>query len=94
MMSNSFTTREQRYHVGVDVGGTTVSTLLLDGAWAPVAELTVATDVSSPDNTLRGIAAAVDQTLAAGHVAPHRSPPPALACRAKSTPPTASLDWR
>jgi glucokinase len=69
MMSNSFTTCEQRYHVGVDVGGTTVSVLLLDGGRAPVAELTVATDVSSPDNTLRGIAAAVDQTLAAGQVA-------------------------
>ena len=35
MMSNSFTTHEQRYHLGVDVGGTTVSTILLDGAGLP-----------------------------------------------------------
>jgi glucokinase len=69
MAPHSSTTTAHDVVVGVDVGGTTTATILLDDAWTPVAELTVATDVSSPDNTLRGIAAAIDQTLAAGGVA-------------------------
>lgn len=50
--------------VGVDVGGTTVSTVLLDELLRPHGELTVATDLSSPDATLLSIVAAIQQTLA------------------------------
>lgn len=49
--------------MGVDVGGTTVSTQLVDAALQPVHELTVATDTSSPDATLESIAAGIERTL-------------------------------
>lgn len=52
--------------VGVDVGGTTVSTVLLDESLQPHGELTFATDLSSPDATMLGIVAAIEQTLALG----------------------------
>ena len=60
--------RHSTWLVGVDVGGTTVSTLLVDGALRPVHEHTVATDLSSPDHTLAGIAAAIQATLDAAGV--------------------------
>jgi len=50
--------------VGVDVGGTTVSTVLLDENLQSHGELTVATDLTSPDATMLGIVAAIEQTLA------------------------------
>ena len=50
--------------VGVDVGGTTVSTVLLDEDLQSHGELTVATDLTSPDATMLGIVAAIEQTLA------------------------------
>ena len=52
--------------VGVDVGGTTVSTVLLDESLHPHGELTVDTDLSSADNTMLGIANAIEETLAFG----------------------------
>lgn len=52
--------------VGVDVGGTTVTTVLLDDSFHIYGELTVATDLSSPDATMLGIAAAIEATLALG----------------------------
>lgn len=52
--------------VGVDVGGTTVSTVLLDESFHAHGELTFATDLSSPDATMLGIVAAIEQTLALG----------------------------
>ncbi len=60
--------RHSTWLVGVDVGGTTVSTLLVDGGAAPCPGTTVATDLSSPDNTLAGIAAAIQATLDAAGV--------------------------
>lgn len=50
--------------VGVDVGGTTVSTVLLDEALESHGELTFATDLSSPDATMLGIVAAIEETVA------------------------------
>ncbi|MBK8046000.1 MAG: ROK family protein [Anaerolineales bacterium] len=54
--------------IGVDVGGTTVATLLTDAQLRPVQTLVLATDLSSPDATLDGIAAAIQQTLDAAGV--------------------------
>lgn len=51
------------YFAGVDVGGTTVTTQLVDAALHPVHELTVATDTSSPDATLHSIAAGIERTI-------------------------------
>lgn len=48
------------YFAGVDVGGTTVSTQLVDDRLQPVHELTVATDTSSPDATLESIACGIE----------------------------------
>lgn len=53
----------QRWFVGVDVGGTTVSTQLVDSYLQAVCDLTVATDVSSPDQTLASIAQGIRQTM-------------------------------
>ncbi|MFO7635291.1 MAG: ROK family protein [Caldilinea sp.] len=50
--------------VGVDVGGTTISTVLLDESLQAHGELTFATDLTSPDATMLGIVAAIEQTLA------------------------------
>lgn len=51
------------YLAGVDVGGTTVTTQLVDEQLQPVHETTVATDISSPDATLESIAHGIDLTL-------------------------------
>ncbi|HRW48530.1 MAG TPA: ROK family protein [Caldilinea sp.] len=56
----------QYWLVGVDVGGTTVSTVLLDESLHAHGELTVDTDLSSADNTMLGIAHAIEATLALG----------------------------
>lgn len=50
--------------VGVDVGGTTVSTVLLDETFQSHGELTFPTDLASPDATFLSIVAAIEQTLA------------------------------
>ncbi|HHY56610.1 MAG TPA: ROK family protein [Chloroflexi bacterium] len=50
--------------VGVDVGGTTVATVLLDEMFRAYGELSFPTDLSSPDATMLGIVAAIEQTLA------------------------------
>jgi len=54
--------------MGVDIGGTTIVTQLVDAGLRPVQELTVATDVSSPDRTLASIASAIERTLEAAGV--------------------------
>lgn len=51
------------YLAGVDVGGTTITTQLVDAALQPIHELTVATDTSSPDGTLQSIAGGIERTL-------------------------------
>jgi glucokinase len=51
------------YLAGVDVGGTTVTTQLVDEQLRPVHETTVATDTSSPDATLESIVHGIDLTL-------------------------------
>lgn len=58
------------YLVGVDVGGTTVTTQLVDGHLAAIHECTVATDVSSPDATLESIARGIGRTLDEAGVSP------------------------
>lgn len=57
-----------RWLIGVDIGGTTIATQLVDATLRPVQELTVATDVSSPDQTLASIAGAIARTLDAAGV--------------------------
>lgn len=52
--------------VGVDIGGTTVSTVLLDECLRPHGELTVPTDLSSPDATMWCVVSAIEQTVALG----------------------------
>jgi glucokinase len=54
---------QRRYLAGVDVGGTTVTTQLVDADLQPVHELTVATDTSSPDATLASIACGIERTI-------------------------------
>jgi glucokinase len=54
---------QRLYLAGVDVGGTTVTTQLVDADLQPVHELTVATDTSSPDATLASIAWGIERTL-------------------------------
>jgi glucokinase len=58
----------QSYLAGLDVGGTTVTTLLVDEQLQPVHETTVATDTSSPDATLESIAHGIDLTLRAAQI--------------------------
>lgn len=50
--------------IGVDVGGTTVATVLLDETFRAHGELTFPTDLTGPDATMLGIVAAIEQTLA------------------------------
>ncbi|WP_298981167.1 ROK family protein [Caldilinea sp.] len=57
--------------VGVDIGGTTVSTVLLDEGLRAHGELTVPTDLSSPDATMWCVAAAIEQTVALGDASRH-----------------------
>jgi glucokinase len=56
------------YYAGVDVGGTTVTTQLVDADLQPVHELTVATDTSSPDATLESIVHGITLTLQAAGI--------------------------
>ena len=51
------------YLAGVDVGGTTVTTQVVDEQLQPVHETTVATDTSSPDATLESIARGITLTV-------------------------------
>lgn len=53
----------RRWLIGVDIGGTTIVTQLVDVTLQPVYELTVATDVSSPDQTLQSIVKGIQRTL-------------------------------
>ncbi|MCB0210245.1 MAG: ROK family protein [Anaerolineae bacterium] len=57
-----------KWLVGVDVGGTKISTLLVDNDFNERGQLTVATDLTNPDYTLTGIISAVEKTLARGGV--------------------------
>lgn len=50
--------------VGVDVGGSKIAVLVADGGRRRVAVFQQATDVTTPEHTLDGIAAAVTQALA------------------------------
>lgn len=59
------TQRAAGWYLGVDVGGTTVATQLVDPERNAVCALTVATDVTSPDATLASIASGIQQTLEA-----------------------------
>ena len=63
------------YLVGVDVGGTTVTTQVVDAQLRPLHELTTATDTHSPDGTLESIAAGVAAALDQAHVG---GPPAAI----------------
>ncbi len=56
--------------LGVDIGGTKVATLVVDGAGAPVASLLVPTDRTSPEATLSGVLTAIEQTLAQANLRP------------------------
>jgi glucokinase len=55
---------------GVDAGGTKVAVLIADAQGAALSRATFATDLSSPENTVAGIAAAVRETLARGGASP------------------------
>lgn len=57
-----------QWFVGVDIGGTKVDTLLTDAHSQPLAALTFPTDLTSPDQTLSSIAAAIRTTVAAAAV--------------------------
>jgi glucokinase len=50
--------------VGVDVGGSKIAVLVADDARHPLARYQVATDVTTPQHTLDGTAAAIEQALA------------------------------
>ncbi|MCB0166347.1 MAG: ROK family protein [Anaerolineae bacterium] len=62
MTTSSQTT--EPWFIGVDVGGTKISTLLVDKDFNEHTQLTVATDLTNPDYTLTGIIAAIEKTLA------------------------------
>lgn len=49
--------------VGVDVGGTTITALVVDAAWQPRAQFTCPTDKRTPHSTLESIQTAVHQAL-------------------------------
>jgi glucokinase len=57
------------YLAGVDVGGTTVTTQLVDEHLQPVLETTVATDTSSPDATLESIVYGIEMTIREAQIA-------------------------
>lgn len=63
-MSSISLTPNQQWLVGVDLGGTTVTTLVVDRQFVPYSQLTVPTDLTSPEETLAGIHHAIEQTLA------------------------------
>ena len=51
------------WFVGVDIGGTTVDTLLVDSSFTPHCTLTFPTVLTSPMETLAGIQRAIEETL-------------------------------
>ncbi len=51
--------------VGLDIGGTKIAALVVDGALRPLAEISRPTDVSSPDGLVASAVNAVDQALVA-----------------------------
>ncbi len=53
----------QTWLIGVDVGGTTTSTLLVDHKHTPHARLTTTTNLTTPEQTLSGIIDTIQQTL-------------------------------
>src|SRR6476661_5143399 len=55
---------------GVDAGGTKVAVLVADAQGDARSRATFPTDLSSPENTVAGIAAAIRETLAAGGAGP------------------------
>ncbi|MCB0195028.1 MAG: ROK family protein [Anaerolineae bacterium] len=54
----------QKWFVGVDVGGTKISTILVDNDFKEHGQLTVTTDLANPDYTLTSIISAIEKTLA------------------------------
>jgi len=57
-----------QWFVGVDIGGTKVDTLVTTADNQPLATLTFPTDLTSPEQTLTSIAAAIRATVAAAAV--------------------------
>ncbi len=58
-----------KWLLGVDVGGTKIATLLVDSQWQVREQLTVATDLASPQHTLNSIIKAICETLRRANVA-------------------------
>jgi glucokinase len=58
-----------KWLLGVDVGGTKIATLLVDTQWQAHEQLTVATDLTSPQHTLDSIISAIQETLRRANVA-------------------------
>lgn len=56
------------WYVGVDIGGTTIDTLVVDEQFTPQDARTFATDLTSPTQTLHSIHAAIYDTLHSAHV--------------------------
>lgn len=61
-------TQTPSWLVGVDIGGTTVDTLLVDSTFTQHCALTFPTIVTSPADTLAGICTAIEATLQAAGV--------------------------
>lgn len=53
--------------VGVDVGGTTITAVVVDAQLQLLGQQTFPTDISSPSQTLKGIVAAIQTSLASCH---------------------------
>ncbi len=58
-----------KWLLGVDVGGTKIATLLVNDQWQVREQLTVATDLTSPQHTLDSIVNAICETLRRANVA-------------------------
>lgn len=58
------------WFVGVDIGGTTVDTLLVDSTFTPHGAFTFPTVLTSPADTLAGICTAIQATLQAAQLSP------------------------
>lgn len=56
-------TKAPRWFVGVDIGGTTVDTVLVDSSFTAVCSLTFPTVLTTPTETLAGIRNAITETL-------------------------------
>jgi len=59
-----------RWFVGVDIGGTTVDTLLVDSTFTAHSSFTFPTVLTSPEATLAGICTASQETLHAAQLSP------------------------